>query len=235
MAMPLSTMNIAYQVVLDSSTDTDPVTSQTDKEDHVLKPVWATSSYCPCDCLDDTLPSDEAIIEAMNGSNRPWYDMHHRSYFLPEISRIKQDDFRSTLRWIVGHTIVPLDTHDIYVEGNMASISPTITINISHIPGKVENVYIGADCSPEEILIYTELFKYFFHVFAWSYEEMPGIEPRIVKHEIKIYPNAKPVRQRLRVVNPRKAPAIKEKVEKLLNASFIYPVPLTKWYPISFL
>jgi hypothetical protein len=37
--------------------------------------------------------------------------------------------------------------HDIYAEGNMVSISPTITINISHIPGKVENVYIGADCS----------------------------------------------------------------------------------------
>jgi hypothetical protein len=34
-------------------------------------------------------------------------------------------------------------------------------IDISHIPGKIENVYIGADCSPEEILIYTELFKEF--------------------------------------------------------------------------
>jgi hypothetical protein len=30
-------------------------------------------------------------------------------------------------------------------------------------------------------------------------------------------------------VNPRKAPAIKEEVEKLLNVGFIYPVPLTKW------
>jgi hypothetical protein len=58
---------------------------------------------------------------------------------------------------------------------------------------------------------------------------MPGIDPRIVKHEIKSYPDAKPIRKRLRVVNPRKAPAIKAEVEKLLNVGFIYLIPLTEW------
>jgi hypothetical protein len=43
----------------------------------------------------------------------------------------------------------------------MVSISPTIMIDISRTPGKIENVHIGADCSPEEIMIYTELFKEF--------------------------------------------------------------------------
>jgi hypothetical protein len=62
---------------------------------------------------------------------------------------------------IVGHAIVPLDTHDIYAEGNMVSISPTVTIDISCILDKIENVYIGADSSLEEILIYTKLFKEF--------------------------------------------------------------------------
>jgi hypothetical protein len=95
----------------------------------------------------------------MNGSNKPWDDIHHRSYFLPNIARIKQDDFRSTLSEIVGHVVVPLDTHGIYVGGNMASISPTFMINVSRIPGNIENVYISADSLPEEIMIYTELFK----------------------------------------------------------------------------
>ena len=58
---------------------------------------------------------------------------------------------------------------------------------------------------------------------------MLGIDPRIVEHEIKTYLNVKPVRQHLRVVNPRKAPAIKAEIEKLLKASFIYLVPFTKW------
>jgi hypothetical protein len=85
MAMPLLTTKIVYQVVLDSSANPDPVTSQTNDDDIVLKPVWATSSSFSHDCLDDTLPSDEAIIEAMNGSDRPWDDMHHRSYFLQSL------------------------------------------------------------------------------------------------------------------------------------------------------
>ena len=55
-------------------------------------------------------------------------------------------------------------------EGNMANLSPTIPINISHDPGKIENVYIGADCSPDEIKEYTELFKELRDIFAWSYE-----------------------------------------------------------------
>jgi hypothetical protein len=58
---------------------------------------------------------------------------------------------------------------------------------------------------------------------------MLGIDPRIVKHEIKTYLYAKHVRQCLRVVNPRKAPTIKEEVEKFLNVGFVYLVPLTEW------
>ena len=57
---------------------------------------------------------------------------------------------------------------------------------------------------------------------------MPGIDPWIFKREIRTYPDAKPVRKG-RAVNPRKAPAIKAEVEKLLNAGFIYLVPLTEW------
>ena len=45
-------------------------------------------------------------------------------------------------------------------------------------------------------------------------------------HEIKTYPSANPVHQKLRQIHPRKAAAIEE-VEKLLRDGFIYPVPLT--------
>jgi hypothetical protein len=130
---------------------------------------------------------------------------------------------------IIGHAIVILDTHGIYAEQNMEGMSPTVTINISRIHGNIENVYIGVDYSLEEILIYIEVFKEFQDVFAWSYEEMLGINPQIIEHEIKTYPIAKPVKQHLRVVNPQKAPAIKAEVQKLLNVGSIYPVPLTEW------
>ena len=111
----------------------------------------------------------------------------------------------------------------------MSVISKTIPIKISRDPNVIKNIFIGIECSPEEIQIYTDLFKEFRDVFSWSYEKMPGIDPSIVQHEIKTYENAKPVRQRLRPVNPRKAETIKAEVEKLLRVGFIYPVPLTDW------
>jgi hypothetical protein len=59
-----------------------------------------------------------------------------------------------------------LATQDVYAEGNMATIAETMPINISRTPGVVENVFVGADCSPEEIQIYTDLFKEFRDVFS---------------------------------------------------------------------
>ena len=55
---------------------------------------------------------------------------------------------------------------------------------------------------------------------------MPDIDPSIMVHEIKTYPIAKPVRKQLRQFHPRKVVAIKAKIEKILKAGFIYPVPL---------
>lgn len=104
-----------------------------------------------------------------------------------------------------------------------------ILINISRDPRVVENVFIGKICTPEEISKFTDLFKELHDVFAWSYDEMPGIDPSIVEHKIITYSNAKPVHQKLCPVNPCKETTIKDEVEKLLNAGFIYPVPLTKW------
>ena len=58
---------------------------------------------------------------------------------------------------------------------------------------------------------------------------MPRIDSSIVEHEIKMYPDVKPVQQRLRPVHLKKADAIKIEVEKLLHAGFIYLVLLTDW------
>ena len=70
--------------------------------------------------------------------------------------------------------INPLPREGIFAEWNMENISVTIPINISANPNAVENVYIDANCSLEEIAIYTALFKEVRDMFSWSYEEMPG-------------------------------------------------------------
>ena len=66
----------------------------------------------------------------------------------------------------------------------MESIATTIPIDISKTPSVMENVFVGAECSPEEIQSYIKLFKEFHNVFSWSYEEILGIDSRVLEHEI---------------------------------------------------
>lgn len=58
----------------------------------------------------------------------------------------------------------------------MANISEIIPINISKNPDVVENVFIDASSTPEEIHHFMKLFKEFRDVFAWSYDEISGID-----------------------------------------------------------
>ena len=84
---------------------------------------------------------------------------YHRSYFLLELECTECDDYRVILRGKVGSPMIPLGAPGKYAEGKMANSSPTIPIDIYRTPDKVENVYIGVDCSPNEIEAYTKLFK----------------------------------------------------------------------------
>lgn len=116
----------------------------------------------------------------------------------------------------------PVLVHEVLSEGNMENITTTMPIDISIKLGIVENIHIGVSCSLDEIRVYTDLFKELCDIFAWSYEEMPDIDPAFLVHEIPTYPNMKYVLQQLCLMHPRKAATIKGEVEQLLKAGFIY-------------
>ena len=46
------------------------------------------------------------------------------------------------------------------------------------------------------------LLKEYRDVFAWQYEEMPGLDPEMVAHAFNIEPGAKPVVQPRRIFHP---------------------------------
>jgi hypothetical protein len=157
MSIPLSAAEVAYSLVQQDSTNPDLTPAK--EFDPLLEPIWAQGSLTNTDSLDLVLPSYEAVIEAMTSPDKPWDDLHHRSYFLPELSRIEAGEFTLTMTGDRTCPINPLAIHNFYVEGSMETIAKTIPINISRTPGVMENVFFRADFSPGEIQIYTDLFK----------------------------------------------------------------------------
>ena len=66
-------------------------------------------------------------------------------------------------------------------------------------------------------------------VFAWSHDDMPGIDPSVITHRLNVYPFSKPVRQKKRVFAPKRDKAIKEEVQKLTTTQFIKEVYYPDW------
>ena len=190
--MPLSSAKKTYSTIQSESVSVicPPSEGELDQYSlHKWENISASSSH---DFLSDALLSDEAILEAMMLSERPWEDNHHRSSILPplneEVTPLASEATDD------GPTHSPSTSYSISMEGNLSNISKTITIDISVKPRVVEDIMIGAKCMQEEITLYKALFTEFRDVFSWSYEEMPSIDPQIVVHEIKTYVGAKSVR-----------------------------------------
>jgi hypothetical protein len=209
--MPLSPVESAYQDIQSITLSSPPLCDASPDPFRVI--------FC----------TNEMIMPTMSMEDTPWDDGHHHSILFLEC-----DTIESYQRILTSSTVVVISSaselsHDILYEGNLRRISPIVSLDISIKTGVIENIHIRASCSTDEVHTYKSLFQQFRDVFAWSYEEMPGIDPDIIVHEIKTYPDAKPVQQRLLLVHPRKVSSIKIEVEKLLKDDFIYPVALTDW------
>ena len=123
--MPLSTTEVTYQAITQAAADPipDPLTISDDLEE-VYFPAWVENSLHSIDCLDMVLRFDEAIIEAMSGRDKICEDLHHQSYFLPELSRIENQEFHVRLSEDVNIPINPFPREGVFAEGNMENISP---------------------------------------------------------------------------------------------------------------
>ena len=66
-------------------------------------------------------------------------------------------------------------------------------------------------------------------VFAWSHEDMPGIDPSVMVHRLNVSPAFPFIRQKKRVFAPERDQAIVEEVRKLQEASFIREVYYPDW------
>ena len=92
-------------------------------------------------------------------------------------------------------------------------------------------VKIGTTLSPtiREKLI--DLLREYSDVFAWSYQDMPGLDTDIVVHRLPLREECAPIKQKLRRVKLEMLLKIKEKVKKQLDTGFLEVSKYPKWWP----
>ena len=88
-----------------------------------------------------------------------WKYVHHGVTFLPTMNGTRIDENGIIRLGTMDWHGIPLSIFEVYIERNMVNISKNIPNNIFRTPRVIENVFIGVDCSPEEIEIYIALFK----------------------------------------------------------------------------
>nr|XP_016504993.1 PREDICTED: uncharacterized protein LOC107822917 [Nicotiana tabacum] len=69
--------------------------------------------------------------------------------------------------------------------------------------------YVSALLTTDEESTYVELLKEYRDVFAWSYKEMPGLDPKVAVHHLAVKKGARPVKQAQRCYRPELIPSIK--------------------------
>ncbi|KAK0587844.1 hypothetical protein LWI29_029875 [Acer saccharum] len=90
-------------------------------------------------------------------------------------------------------------------------------------------VKVGASLNVHVKTQLVTLLRDYKDVFAWSHEDMLGIDPKVISHSLSINPEFRPVKQKRRLFNPERSTAIKNKVGKLLSAGSIREVKYPEW------
>lgn len=103
--------------------------------------------------------------------------------------------------------------------------SKSITVEIE--PGKTLN--INPDLTDAEAQQLMKLLRENKEAFTWDYTDMKGISPELCTHRIYIKEGSHLICQPQRRMNPNLREIVKEELQKLLNAGFIYPISDSEW------
>ena len=104
-----------------------------------------------------------------------------------------------------------------------------IEVNMGDREEGEKMVKISKNMSEKERGKLVALLKEYKDVFAWSYQEMPGLSLNLVVHKLKVDPNAKPVKQLPRKYCLEVEEKIKLEVQKLLKERFIEEIECLSW------
>jgi hypothetical protein len=92
-----------------------------------------------------------------------------------------------------------------------------------------KEVRVGAALEDSVKRRLVEMLREYVDVFAWSYQDMPGLDTDIVMHQLPLKEGCSPVKQKLRRTKPEMSVKIKEEVQKQLDAGFLAVTNYPPW------
>ena len=114
-------------------------------------------------------------------------------------------------------------------KGSKPNIKEIEMVNLADEGNNEKPVKIGVNFPKDMKTELIVLLKEFKEIFAWSYQDMPGLATEIVMRKIPIKPECPLVGQAFRRVKSKIILKIKEKVEKQLKANFLIMIPYLDW------
>ncbi|KAK3001278.1 hypothetical protein RJ639_020818 [Escallonia herrerae] len=80
-----------------------------------------------------------------------------------------------------------------------------------------KTVRIGSNLKEDTKFELVNLLRTYADIFAWTAADMPGIDPEVITHWLKVNPSKKPVKQKKRTFVPERQEKIEEEVKNLVG------------------
>ncbi|KAI5410123.1 hypothetical protein KIW84_055563 [Lathyrus oleraceus] len=104
----------------------------------------------------------------------------------------------------------------------------------------IETVNLGTEVDKKEVKIgaglensvkgrLIQMLHDYVEIFAWSYEDMPGLDTDIVVHRLPMKEDCRPVKQKVRRMRPEMSEKIKAEVMKQFDAGFLAVTSYPQW------
>ncbi|GKV17025.1 hypothetical protein SLEP1_g27583 [Rubroshorea leprosula] len=197
--------------------DTKPMDETLKKEN--LRIDWVPIAYKDEVIVEDALDDEDMgtfdLFKSFASTNDDGLNTSLEKLSICVIDKERDDD----------KVILPTQEEELKLQPNLSEVE---TVNLGTNEDKKE-IKINGQLHLDKRKALVDLLKEFQDVFAWSYEDMPGLGSKIVVHAIPLRPKCPLVKQKLRRMKPKMLLKIKEEVKKLLDAGFIKVAMYPQW------
>ena len=94
---------------------------------------------------------------------------------------------------------------------------------------KIYPIIISANLSEHEEERLLKILKKHQAAIGYTLDDLKGISPNLYQHKINMEPDAKPVVDHQRCLNPKMKEVVRTEILKLLEAGIIYPIADSTW------